>query len=385
MKVLIFEWKNFGIEDVCEALTNMGHTHHVISTKLMRERVSAELNNIFEEAMSVKYDCVFTFNYSPSISNNCKKHNIPYISLVYDNPVVYLYSYTIINPCNYVFIFDSAQYLDLKQKGINTVYYAPLAVNINRLERQLSNDKGVKYKAPVSFVGSMYNEQHNFFDKFSDLPPYVSGYLDAIMAAQLKVYGCYFIEELLSNEIIKELQKNVPLEPSKDGVETVEYLYAHYFIARKLAAMERKDLLGAVSEHFTTNIYTKNPTPELPHIHNMGPVDYYNDMPYVFANSDINLNISLRSIRSGIPLRCMDIMGAGGFLMSNFQADFYEHFIPGEDLVLFESKEDLLAKCDYYLKHDAERRQIAANGLGKIKEAHTYEVRFKEMFEVVFG
>ena len=149
--------------------------------------------------------------------------------------------------------------------------------------------------------------------------------------------------------------------------------------------MERKDLLGGVSEHFNTNIYTPNPTPELPHIHNMGAIDYYNDMPYVFANSKINLNISLRSIRSGIPLRAMDIMGAGGFLMSNYQADFYDFFVPGEDLVLFESKDDLINKCDYYLKHDTERRQIAANGNGKIKEFHTYEVRLKEIFELVFG
>lgn len=64
---------------------------------------------------------------------------------------------------------------------------------------------------------------------------------------------------------------------------------------------------------------------------------------------------------------------------------FYEHFVPGEDLVLFESQEDFLNKCDYYLKHDNERRQIAANGYGKVKEFHTYEVRLKEIFEVVFS
>lgn len=42
-------------------------------------------------------------------------------------------------------------------------------------------------------------------------------------------------------------------------------------------------------------------------------------------------------------------------------------------------------KCDYYLKHDNERRQIAANGYGKVKEFHSYEVRLKEIFEVVFA
>lgn len=71
--------------------------------------------------------------------------------------------------------------------------------------------------------------------------------------------------------------------------------------------------------------------------------------------------------------------------MSNYQADFYEHFIPGEDLVLYESQDDLIRKCDYYLHHDAERRQIAANGHGKVSEFHTFEIRLKEIFDIVYN
>ena len=108
-------------------------------------------------------------------------------------------------------------------------------------------------------------------------------------------------------------------------------------------------------------------------------------MPYIFNNTRINLNITLRSIKSGIPLRGMDVMGAGGFLMSNYQADYYDWFVPGEDMVMYESVDDLSDKCRYYLTHDNERRQIAANGYGKISEFHTYDVRFKEMFDVVFN
>lgn len=432
MNVLIFEWKNFGIEDICSALTKLGHTYKCISNELMRERVSAEFDELFDREFSAAaYDCVFTFNYSPIISNNCNKRNIPYIAYVYDSPLVALYSYTIINPCNYVFIFDSTLYLELKKEHINTVYYAPLAANVERLTAQLnssgnnnknadskcslqnnssknlnskndysettcntSNSKNDRqnialnthdYICDVSFVGSMYNEKHNLFDRFKDLPDFTRGYIDAIMQSQLKVYGYYFIEELLNSSIIETLQKSVPVSPNKDGVETVSYLYSYYFIARKLAALERKDLLNAVSERFDTKLYTPNPTPELSHITNMGPVDYYNDMPYVFAKSRINLNITLRSIRSGIPLRAIDILGAGGFLLSNYQADFFEFFTPNQDLALFESKEDLLNKCDYYLKHDKERCQIAANGHGIVKEKHTYEVRLQEIFDIVFN
>ena len=394
MNVLIFEWKNFGIEDICDAFKDMAIKYKCISTELMRERKNEEFDNIFENEMSIKYDCVFTFNYSPLISNVCKKHNVKYVAWVYDSPLVSLFSYTIINPCNHVYVFDRALADRFASEGITTVHYMPLAANVRRLDamhvspsgngRGLAPEAVKRVSGDIAFVGSMYNEKHNLFDRLKNLPPYVSGYLDGIIQAQLKVYGYYFIEELLKPDIIDALQKSVPAEPNKDGVETTSYLYAYYFIARKLAELERKDLLGAVSKQFNTHLYTPNATPELPEIINCGPIDYYNHMPYVFNNSRINLNISLRSIRSGIPLRAMDIMGCNGFLLSNYQADFYDFFVPGEDMAVFESKEDLINKCDYYLEHDNERRQIAANGFGKVNEFHTYKVRLKEIFDVVF-
>lgn len=396
MNLLIFEWKNFGIEDVCESLSALGHRYRCISDERIRDRVNPAFDAAFDRLAETGMtdggacDAVFTFNYSPVVSNCCNRHALPYIAFVYDSPLVSLYSYTILNPCNHVFIFDKAQYWDLQKEQIKTVHYAPLAVNTARLDRQLKNrpahaDGAPVYDCDIAFVGSMYNEKHNLFDRFAGLPPYVKGYLDAVMQAQSKVYGYYFIEELLTPDILKALQERVPVSPNKDGVETASYLYAYYFIARKLAALERQDLLGAVSKRFNTRLYTQNPTPGLPEIHNMGPVDYYDGMPAVFAGSRINLNISLRSIRSGIPLRALDIMGAGGFLLSNYQADFYDFFTPGEDLVLFDSKEDLLDKCAYYLRHDHERRRIAQNGLAQIRAHHTWEIRLNQLFEQVLN
>ena len=117
--------------------------------------------------------------------------------------------------------------------------------------------------------------------------------------------------------------------------------------------------------------------------HNHGYVDYTTEMPKVFAGSRINLNISLKSIRHGIPLRAMEIMGAGGFLLSNFQSDFLLHFEPGIDFVYYEDCKDAIEKAHYYLSHEEERLAIAENGLQKIRAAHTYEIRLAEMIGVL--
>lgn len=386
MKILEFEHKHFGVEDIKDILPKMGHSLKVITTELILERNSSDFDALFEEEISKdSYDLVFTFNYSVVVSQNCNKHHVKYASWVYDSPLVSLYSYTITNPCNYIFLFDSAQYLELKNGGINTVYYMPLAVNVNRLDKMNCTPKVHQvFDSEISFVGSMYNEKHNLFERLSDVSPYTRGYLDAVIQAQLKVYGVNFIENLLTADILQELQKAVPYTPNRDGIETPAFIYANYFIARKMAQIERHNLLEEVSAQFHTKLYTHNPTPELPNIQNMGAIDFYDNMPYVFKCSKINLNISLRSIKNGIPLRCMDIMGAGGFLLSNFQADFLEHFIPDEDFVYFESKEDLSQKCKYYLKHEKERLAIAKNGYEKVKEYHNYERRLNEIFDIIF-
>lgn len=110
MNILIFEYEHMAIEDLCEALTNLGHTYTVITDEQIYDRANNAFAARFDKHIeSASYDAVFTFNYFPIISNCCKKHNIPYIAFVYDSPLVSLYSYTIINPCNYVFFYQSMQ------------------------------------------------------------------------------------------------------------------------------------------------------------------------------------------------------------------------------------------------------------------------------------
>lgn len=246
----------------------------------------------------------------------------------------------------------------------------------------LPADKNKILSSDVSFVGSLYNEKHNFLDRMTDLDDYTKGYIDAIIEAQIKISGYFFIEELLTKDIIEAMKKSLDYSPNKYGTETIEYVYANYFIARKITAIERNRLLTAVSNKFETKLYTHNETPELPKIKNMGAVDYYDIMPFVFKNSKINLNITLRSIQTGIPLRCFDIFGTGGFLLTNYQADLFDYFTPGEDFDFYDSEESLLTKIDYYLSHDKERSEIARNAYEKVKSGHTYKDRLELMMEV---
>ena len=204
------------------------------------------------------------------------------------------------------------------------------------------------------------------------------------MEAQLKVYGYYFIEEVLTKRILDEMKASMPYHAGFTGIQTDEYIYGNYFIGRKLTEMDRIRTLTSVASRHPLRLYTLNRSYQAPGIENMGTVDYDMEMPYVFHYSKINLNITLKSIKSGIPLRAIDIMAAGGFLLTNFQADFLEHFIPDEDFVYYEDLDDLNQKIQYYLTHDEKRERIAKNGQEKIRQFHSFETHFKQILDFIY-
>lgn len=395
MTILYIEWNSFGNEDMKEAFQAEGHTliSFPFSNKESRhdEAIESALMRVLHQKTP---NIVFSFNYFPVISNICKKVDIPYISWIYDSPYVMLYSYTAINPCNTIYIFDKALCQEFNRAGISTVHYLPMAANTARLDRLFpAHTASAQMKTAVSsalmpalcptrydisFVGSLYTEKHNFFERMTTLSNYTKGYLDALMSMQMQVQGYNFIQDSLS-PIMEDLYQSLPMEPNADGVETREYLYAQYVINRKITGLERASLLKAIAEHHSLDLFTHNKNYSLPNLINHGPVDNVTQMPLVFKQSRINLNISLRSIKSGIPQRAFDIMGSGGFLLSNYQADFLDDFVPGEDFDYYESKEDLLAKIDYYLAHEDVRLAIAESGHDKIAAAHTYRHRVREI------
>lgn len=375
MKILFIEWASFGNADMKDAFAREGH--QVVSFPFSNK--DARRNAEIESALAGKLreavpDVVFSFNYFPLISNVCKREGLPYISWIYDSPYVMLYSYTAINPCNTIYVFDRALCREFNEAGIKTVRYLPMAANTDRL----APIAGCPFLYDVSFVGSLYTESHNFFDRMENLSPYAKGYLEGLMQAQMHVQGYNFIQESLS-PIMEELYQALPMDPNPDGVETREYLYAQYVVNRKLTGLERLRLLTAVTKRHTLDLFTIDPAFSLPNLRNHGTTDYYAEMPLVFKQSRINLNISLRSIKSGIPLRAFDIMGSGGFLLSNYQEDFLENFTPGVDFEYYESENDMLQKIDYYLSHEDERIAIAKNGHDKVAAAHTYRDRVREM------
>lgn len=387
MTVIYLEWNSYCNEDMFIAFQKAGIS--IIKIPFSDDTKSTDYfseSRMDESIEDHLVDFVFSFNYFPPVSAYCMKHNLKYVAWVYDSPYVNVYSYTLINPCNYVFLFDKSFYHEFKSQGINTVYYLPMAVNLNRLDKMVPAESTKKIlETDIAFVGSLYTEsKHNLYARFEGCSPYTKGYIDGLVQAQLKVYGYNFLQEVLPKAIISEMKKVHTLHPNTLGVETEEYIYGDYVLSRQVTAIERKEILTMLSEKYRVQLHTNDVKVQVGKAKNMGPVNYYNGMPYVFKTAPINLNITLRSIKSGIPLRAMDILGCGGFLLTNYQEDYLDYFEPDEDFVFYEDYRDLMEKTEYYLTHPKERKEIACNGHQKMKQ-HTFEKRLTEICRTIKG
>lgn len=381
MRLLYIEWSSYGNDDIKEAMIAEGHElvcfpFPVSSSTYRTLQENPEVEERLRLALHRKVpDAVYSTNYFPVISKVCQKEHIRYISWNYDAPNMLLYSETVANSCNVIYTFDKAECRKYREMGISHIYYLPLAVNTDRLDA-LDQDM-TRYD--VSFVGSLYLERMNYFDQVESLlSDRARGYLKALIAVQLQIQGYNFVTEMLP-AIAEELQRVCPVTVQPGVMASSETFHENVIITPRITAIERLELLEAVAQNHVVDLFTHMKDCPLPNIRIHGKVDYYNEMPLVFKQSKINLNLTSRSIQSGVPLRAFDIMGAGGFLLSNYQEDFLDHFIPGEDFVYYESKKDLLSKVDYYLRHEDERQTIAENGHGKVVSEHTYRHRVCEM------
>lgn len=386
MRFLIYRWQTVGIGDLEDCIVKMGHEIDTIEHVFYSYEVDEDFSKSLSDRLRLKqYDAVISFNYFQVISNVCEKWNINYISWIFDSPTLNLFSKTVVNRCNYIFIFDKTLYQEIKKMGVNKVYYLPLAVNVARLEQlDIHRDDIDKFQSDISFVGSLYDKKISY-DALMNLPEYYKGYLEAVMQAQVNIYGYNFLEELLTDDIVNGLNKYVHLNLDNNFIGSEKMIYASTFLGVKVTSMERMRILDILSREFSVDLYSSSDIKTLPFVNYRGKVNYYTEMPKVFFLSKINLNMTFRNIKTGIPLRIFDIMGAGGFVLTNYQEELLDHFIDGVDLVIYENIEDLQYKIRYYLGHEEERKQIAYNGYKKVKESHTYKVRFDKIIETTFA
>lgn len=390
MNILFYRYGSICEPDIIASFKHLGFnitedTREVYNKQLLPSDCIKGLNELLKQDT---YSFIFSINFFPSVSDVCNIWGIPYLCLIVDSPVLELFSTSLANPCNKVFLFDRQLYNDFHHINPDGIFHIPLATNVRdnyATATMASAADRARFSSDISFIGSLYSEKC-LYNQIT-LPEKMRGFVDGLIEAQLLVYGYNFIEECVTPELIEAFCKVRPELinfPDSMKVDT-KAVIAQHIISVKVAEQERLRYLKALSEHFNVDLYTGSDTYSMPLIHNRGFAKTNTEMPIIFHQSKINLNLTAKSIRSGLSLRIFDVLGCEGFLITNYQAELPEHFNIGEDLEAYTSLDDLMGKCEYYLSHDKDRQEIAHNGFEKVKKYHTYDIRLTQMLEIAFG
>lgn len=396
MNILIYRWNAYIYRDVELAFIQLGHCVENFEYDLNTKQVDIDIAPGLQQKLkgilqNHKYDFVFSVNYFSTISEICQQIGIKYVCWNYDNPVLSMYHRSVFNENNYIFTFDKTCFLEFRQMGVEHIWYLPLAAPIERADYlfrvgnpAISENKGQhsKYMGDIAFVGSLY--ENNIYNQICDtFPDYLAGYFDAVMEAQLNISGANIIDALLTVEILEKLQKYYRFEKSEDSFVDLGFYFQTGVLGFKIAELQRQRALTELSKKFSVNVYSNSDFSDLYRVCKKGAVDYWQELPLVFRQSKINLNFTIPNIKSGIPLRVWDVLAAGGFLMTNYQAELPYYFEEGKELVCFDGVDDLCEKVEYYLENEEERMEIAKNGYEKVRHHHSYRHRISEMFALM--
>lgn len=390
MRFLFYRFNSVCEPDMIEGFEQLGHSVDTIDLEMtVKEPEIEQVISCFEKAFEKSgYDAVVSVNYYPMVSEICRIYGIRYISWTVDSPVLELLSDTVANDVNRIFCFDQSQCEELRAYNPAGVFYMPLATNCDRWDRVIagaSPEEHRKFSSDISFVGSLYTEKCPY-DDLTDPPEYLRGYLEGLMRAQKDVYGAFFLDSALNAKVIEDFVAHTPgfYTPPEKARNDRRFIMAMKYLGMKVTNLERLEVMELLGKKHSVDVYTGSDTSALP-VNNKGFAKTLTEMPLIFHNSKVNLNITCKSIKTGIAQRIWDIMGAGGFLLTNYQSEIPRFFTPGEDLDIYASMEELADKAAFYLTHDEVRKKIAENAREKIRAEHTHKDRVSDMIYLAFS
>ncbi|GGA35920.1 CgeB family protein [Paenibacillus physcomitrellae] len=121
------------------------------------------------------------------------------------------------------------------------------------------------------------------------------------------------------------------------------------------------------------------------------------DTAVVYSSSKISLNMhrsydddsvnnnTLKITAVSPNPRTFEIAASGSLQLVDARNDLARFYTPGVEIDTYASQDELLSKIDFYLTHEAERREMVLRALERTMREHTYSHRLNELLTHIFG
>ena len=86
---------------------------------------------------------------------------------------------------------------------------------------------------------------------------------------------------------------------------------------------------------------------------------------------------------SAANMRMFEATGVGALLVTESATNLSDFFESGREVVAYDGVDDLVEKIRHFLKHDEERRRVAAAGQRRTLTEHTYGHRIRQLVRML--
>ena len=131
-----------------------------------------------------------------------------------------------------------------------------------------------------------------------------------------------------------------------------------------LNTMRRIEALDAMFKAFPSSFYGRK---------------FFEKAARVYQESKICFN---ECVAKDVNMRSFEIMGSGGFLLTERCDGMMMLFQDGKHCVMFDTIEEAIEKAKYYIEHDDEREAIAKAGYEEVMARHTYLHRAQQLLQI---
>jgi len=114
-----------------------------------------------------------------------------------------------------------------------------------------------------------------------------------------------------------------------------------------------------------------------------GKTVMHEDLPRLFRNSKINVNIHHLQSSTSLNLRVFDVPAAGGFLITDYMPGLENLFEIDREVVVYRTPEELREKVRHYLIHPDERLEMVQRARQRILRDHTFANRWQQVREIL--
>lgn len=383
MKILFVGSEAQQMPSIIYALSRMGHEAELYQDPMERLEGNEELEEKLRAFLGEhRFDFVLSNVFTREVARVTNVLGLKYAVWCMDSPSFPAWVPEAEYDNCYLFYFDRQECELKRQSGQSNTYHLPLAADVAWIGQLVITDQDIaEYGCDMSFVGGMYS--NNLYDRSLGMFP-----ADMQDAFSELIERSAFIWDgqdrlQIPQELVQAVRQKYPGIFYPCAMPD-EYFLRTCLLGRKLTHVERTLLMELLSEEFDIHLYTRDEDQVPDGVRRFPEVPALKVAPKVYYSSKINLNITLRSIASGVPARIFEVMSVGGFVLSNWQEEIPELFVEDQEIATYKTPEELVDKAAYYLKHEDRRVRIGINGYKKVKEHYTWEKRLDKIISILF-